>query len=187
MKTKSLTQIAMLCALTILMGLVPNLGIIQVGIVSITLLHIPVIIASILFDITGGTIVGLVFGVTSWFVALTRGASIVDLMFINPLVSILPRFLFGLICGTLCSLIKEEKSWQFGVIGFVSTLIHTALVYICLYLFADRVELSGVMDLAGGFAKYILGGFSVNAILEAVLAAIISIALMSAIKRIKHK
>ncbi len=186
MKTKTLTQLAMLCALTALLGLIPNIGIIQVGPVSITILHIPVIIASVLFDVTGGAITGLVFGLTSMFVAATRGATPIDLLFVNPLISVLPRFLFGITCGLLCKVIKEEKAWQYGLIGFVSTLLHTALVYVCLYLFG-REAIQGVLDLGQGFVKYILGAFTLNAILEATLAAIVSIALMSALKHVRER
>ena len=75
MKVKDLTQIAMLMAITIILGIVPNIGIIQIGPVSLTILHIPVIIAAMLFKVKGGAIVGLTFGLTSWFVASTRAVT----------------------------------------------------------------------------------------------------------------
>lgn len=185
MTTKELATLSMLSALTILLGAVPNIGIIQIGPVSLTILHIPVIIASILFGVKGGLIIGTIFGITSWVVAVTRAFSAIDLLFVNPLVSILPRALFGLICGVLCSLaIKEDpSSIKCSIISFVSTIIHTVLVYIAIYFCGKEILLNGI-ELGGSIQNlipFLLSALTINSLLEAIVAAIVSFILVKSI------
>ena len=189
MKTTTLTQLSMLIALTVLLGVVPNLGMIQVGPVALTILHIPVIIAAALFGIKGGAIVGLSFGVTSWFVAATRAATPIDLLFVNPLVSVLPRVLFGIVAGMFCqaTLFKKDNSVKYAAVGFVSTLIHSFLVYFCLYfcgkeIFFPDTNITGAIS---NFVPFIVSAFTINSLIEAVVAALILALLMKAIKTIR--
>jgi uncharacterized membrane protein len=99
MKTREITINAMLIAITALLAIVPNLGIITIGPVSLTIMHIPVILAGIVFGFQSAVITGVTFGISSMFVAMTRGVTPVDLLFINPVVSVLPRLLFGISVG----------------------------------------------------------------------------------------
>lgn len=186
MKTKELTKLAMLLAITILLGIIPNIGIIQIGIISLTILHIPVIIAGMILGINGSAVTGLVFGLTSFFVASTRGATPVDLLFVNPLVSVLPRLLFGIITGLICKkFVKKDDAVTYGLIGFVCSIIHTVLVYIALYIWGQKtlqIEI-GVLN----FFKYLVGAISINSIIEAIVAGVIMIGLMKGIKKLKTR
>lgn len=184
MKNKDLTTLAMLIAITVLLGIVPNIGIIQIGVVSLTILHIPVIIASLLLGVKGGFITGLCFGLTSLYVASTRAVSPVDLLFVNPLISVVPRLLFGLISGLIGELLKKNtKDVINGLYGFVSTIIHTVLVYASLFIWAKN-------DLGTNFSeynivKYILTAFSINAFIEAIVAGVITVILMKSYRRLR--
>ena len=53
-KTRSLTLMAILIAIMLLMGFVPNLGFIMIGPVSITLMCIPVIVATMVLGLKTG-------------------------------------------------------------------------------------------------------------------------------------
>lgn len=186
MKVKELTQLAMLMAITIILGIVPNIGIIQIGPVSLTILHIPVIIAALLFKVKGGAIVGLTFGLTSWFVASTRAVTPIDLLFVNPLVSVAPRLLFGIIAGIYASLFAKIKVpyVRYGLMAFISTITHSLLVFSFLY-FNGKELFFPTVDVAGAIANYlpfVIGAFTVNSLIEAVVAGLISVILMKALK-----
>ena len=63
-KVKQLVLYALFIALTLLLGLSP-LGFIHLPFASITIVHIPVILAAYLFGVKGGALIGFFFGLTS--------------------------------------------------------------------------------------------------------------------------
>lgn len=71
LETKNITTVGILGAIVIMLGLTP-LGFIPLGVLTITSLHIPVIIAGILEGPVVGGLVGLIFGFFSLFNAMTR-------------------------------------------------------------------------------------------------------------------
>ena len=184
MKTKKLVHLAMLAALTILLGIIPNIGIIQVGLVSLTILHIPVLIAALLYDIEGGIFIGLVFGVTSWFVAATRGVTPIDLLFVNPLVAVVPRVLFGAACGLLYRLVGKEGSWlKDATVGVIGSLIHSVLVLTCIFIFGLSIFYAGT-DFTEGIQVYIAFIIAANVLPEALFAGFVCATVGKALKRI---
>ncbi|MBR3550144.1 MAG: ECF transporter S component, partial [Treponema sp.] len=76
-------------ALSVVLSFTP-LGYIQIGLLAITIMHIPVILAVILAGLVPGVSVGLIFGLSS----LIRAAQTGSPFFINPLCSVLPRMIF---------------------------------------------------------------------------------------------
>ena len=151
-KNKDITLLSMFIAITVVLGVVPNIGIIQIGPISLTILHIPVILASFMLGIKGGIVTGFCFGLTS---------------------------------GFICSRIKDKNSLFTGLSGFACTIIHSALVYIALFLFGAKqlnVEFTAL-----GFLKYIITAISINSLIEAIVAGFICAILIKSIKRIKRK
>ena len=184
MKTKKLVHLAMLAALTVLLGVIPNLGIIQIGVVSLTILHIPVLIAAFLYGVEGGIFMGLVFGVTSWFVASTRGASPIDLLFVNPLVSVMPRILFGAASGFLYRLVGKDGTWiKNAIVGVIGSLIHSILVLTCIFVFGILYTGS---DFVEGLKIYIAFIIAANVLPEALFAGFVCASVSKAIKRVIH-
>ena len=59
MKTKTIVYNALLIAIVIILATVPNLGYIQVGGMAITIIHIPVIIAAVLFGYKSALLMGI--------------------------------------------------------------------------------------------------------------------------------
>lgn len=173
----------MLIAITVLLGIVPNIGIIQIGVVSLTILHIPVIIASLLMGIKGGAITGLCFGLTSLYVASTRGATPIDLLFVNPMISVLPRLLFGVFAGFIGEKLKNNsKDVVNGIYGFVTTFVHSMLVYASLFIWAKNdLGISSEYNIV----KYVITAFSINALIEAIVAGVITVVLMRSYKHIR--
>lgn len=62
---------------------------------SLTILHVPVILGALMEGPVVGLFVGLVFGLTSLIQAAIAPTGPIDVAFVNPLVSILPRLLVG--------------------------------------------------------------------------------------------
>ena len=92
---RKLTIIGILGAITAVLGSTP-IGFIPIGPTRATIMHIPVIIGAIMEGPLVGGFVGLIFGLFSIFQAVTAPTP-VSFAFINPLVSVLPRILIGVI------------------------------------------------------------------------------------------
>lgn len=173
MKTRELVLNAIFIGLIVLMAWVPQLGYIQIfPTVGITIIHIPVIVGALTYK-KSGVILGTAFGLSSLFVALTRPASPVDFLFQNPLVSVLPRILFGLVIYYLYTVFSKtinNKSMIIGLTAFVSTLIHSVLVLGMIYIFG--------VDLLGGseVALQVIGSILItNASIEALAAVLVGV------------
>lgn len=108
LETKNLTTVGILGAIIIMLGLTP-LGFIPLGVLTITSLHIPVIIAGILEGPVVGGLVGMIFGFFSLFNAMTRPGPI-SFVFYNPLISILPRILIGVVTGLVYKALKNKDN-----------------------------------------------------------------------------
>ena len=118
---RKMAIIGVLAAISIMLSMTP-LGFIPIGPTNATIMHIPVIIGAIVEGPLVGITVGFIFGATSLLKALTM-PTITSFAFINPLVSILPRMLIGVIAYYVYKLtIKFTKNvfvsgWITGVVG----------------------------------------------------------------------
>jgi len=63
---------------------------------SLTVMHVPAILGAVLEGPVVGMVVGAIFGVTSLVKAATAPQGPIDVFFVNPVVSVLPRVLVGL-------------------------------------------------------------------------------------------
>jgi len=140
-KVYNMTVIAVFTAIIVIMAFVPWLGYITIGAISITLIHIPVLIGGIFGGRRVSLSLGLVFGLSSLIVALTRPVTPVDLLFQNPLISVLPRVIFGWALYEIYLLFRKVIKQEYISIPVsmaVSTFVHTILVIGALYLFAQE-------------------------------------------------
>lgn len=92
---RKLAIIGVLGAISVILGSTP-IGFIPIGPTRATIMHIPVIIGAIMEGPIVGAFIGLIFGLFSIFQALTAPTA-VSFAFINPLVSVLPRILIGIV------------------------------------------------------------------------------------------
>jgi len=177
-KTQKITRLSIVLAILIVLGFTP-LGFISVPpMVSITIMHIPVIIGSILLGYQYGGILGLAFGIISMIKATMEPVGL-DIFFSpalsgNALASIVmcivPRVILGILPGLLFELFNKKtrlpQSVSIGISAGVSTIIHTFSVLFCLMIFFNGMILADIF-------AYII---SINGLLEAIAAIIISIA-----------
>ena len=100
LSTRKIAIAGIMSAFSILLSLIPSLGYIVVPFtpITITTMHIPVIIAAILEGPVVGGFVGLIFGLSSMYTAATIFSGLpTAFVFLNPLVSVLPRILIGIV------------------------------------------------------------------------------------------
>ncbi len=131
---------ALFLGLMALMTFIPQIGFISITpFIAFTLLHIPVLFGALLFGWQAGLIYGLAFGLMSFIRALIAPVGILDPYFVNPLISILPRTIFGLLAGLTFDFAKIIKNNIYnklflGVTSLALTLIHSVLVLVILGL-----------------------------------------------------
>ena len=185
MSTKEITFNAMFIAIVVIMALIPNLGIITIGPISITILHIPVIVAGIAFGMKSALITSAAFGLSTMFVAMTRAVTPIDVLFANPVLSVLPRLAFGLVIALLWNLAKSFK-WNenvsIGLTAFIGTIMHAVFVLGTLYFFLGYTG-----DLLTQINEWIVFVFTIvlsNTIVEAVAAVILTLPLVHVLWRI---
>ncbi len=176
-RTRKLVLTAALSALIIVLG-ITKLGLIPLGpAASITILHVPIILAACLCGLPSALFTGAVFGIMSLVQAAMSPSGALDPLFVNPLVSVLPRMLTGLIAWALwfvfSKLPKMPKTVSAGITAFLSTVCHTLLVIGSLYVFQGAATREGM----GGMGYFaVIGVLAPQAALEAVAATIICVA-----------
>lgn len=198
-----MAQLGVLSAIIIMMTFVPYIGYISYGPgLSITLIHIPVMIGAIVLGPSAGAMLGGVWGISCIIKALTAPPSPLDAaIFWNPLVSLIPRILAGWLAGLafvglirLCrKLSKKEKNSKLaqgisaGVSAAVGSVANTVLVLSMIYLlygtqFGEQLGINMVSF--GGLLDYIMIAFAANASLEVVVCVVVSIPVSYALARL---
>ncbi len=182
--TRTMTVTGLMLAMTLILTLTP-IGFIQVPPISITIMHLPVIIAGMIAGPISGFIVGLGMGLASMFRAITS-VNPADKLFVNPLVSVLPRVFIGvtsyyaytLVRGALIKL-KNKDLLQGGLAATVGaltgTLTNTVLVLGMLWLvhFANET----------GAIAFFISVLSINVVIEVIVAIIVCVPVAIVIER----
>lgn len=184
-KTTRLAQLSLMIALLVVLGFTP-LGFITVLPVSITIMHIPVIIGAILFGPVFGGALGLTFGIISMIKAIMAPIPPIDILF-SPFASgkpvqsmimcIVPRIVLGVAAGllyqALCK-VGKKQGLNIGISAGVATVMHTLLVLGSLWMLFSALPLRQV------FAAII----GVNGLLELVAAVIVSVCVCKPLKKV---
>jgi uncharacterized membrane protein len=156
-----------LAAIAILLG-VTRLGFIPVPNLSgnATIMHVPAIIGGVMEGWLVGGIVGTIFGLFSFLQATTP-------LFKDPLVAILPRIFIGITAYfTYAGLKKVNEYLALTVAAVVGTLTNTVLVL-------------GMAVIRGYLPMAAIPPIIPQAIAEVIIAAIITVAVVAAWKRVE--
>ena len=156
-----------LAAIAILLG-VTRLGFIPVPNISgnATIMHVPAIIGGVMEGWLVGGIVGTIFGIFSFLQATTP-------LFKDPLVAILPRIFIGITAYfTYAGLKRVNEYVALIVAAVVGTLTNTVLVL-------GMAVIRGYLPLAA------IPPIIPQAVAELIIAAIITVAVVAAWKRIE--
>ncbi|APC42478.1 ECF transporter S component [Clostridium estertheticum] len=183
-KTRELTTIGMLSAVCVVLGLT-GYGFIPLPGFKATIMHIPVIIGSIIGGPIVGMTIGLIFGVFSVIQNITA-PNILSFAFINPLVSVLPRVLIGLTSYYVYKLsFGKNENLRIGLATVIGSLTNTFGVLTMVYiLYAAKFAVSKGIDPSIA-AKTIYSLAIINGVPEAIIATIITIPVILAIKKIR--
>jgi uncharacterized membrane protein len=181
---RQITIVGMMSAVSVVLGLT-GYGFVPLPAAKATIMHIPVIIGAILEGPVVGAVIGLIFGLFSIFQNITT-PSLLSFAFINPLVSVLPRILIGITSYySFRILLKKNEPLSIAIGAAVGTITNTAGVLTMIYiLYAARyAEVIGKSaDIA---AKAIYGIALTNGIPEMIIAILVTVPAVLAIKKIR--
>ena len=188
-----MTHLALLIALQIVLTVTP-VGFFSFGGISITIVHIPVLIGAITLGVKAGAVLGGCFGISSMLVATMRAPSPADQIF-SPFLSgsmwsfvlaFVPRLLCGLFAALVFiaakRLIKKDVP-SAAIAAAIGSLTNTVLVLSFIYLFFGKIyaELNGVtLDVLVGLFITAAG---TNGIVEMLLAAFLCSVLVKPIQK----
>ena len=146
--TRRLTLTAMLVAVELLMWLL-GLGQVPVGALNMSFLTVPVAVGAILLGPPMGAVLGLAFGLTSLFDAMTGRSALTSFFFAHhPFHTVLlcvgMRVLMGLCTGAVFRLIKGKppvRIWKYFAAALCAPLLNTLFFmgYICLFLYQTEM------------------------------------------------
>ena len=194
-KIKNLTMFAFFLAIEVVLFVTP-LGYLRIGVLSATLLHVPVIVCACTMGVKYGALMGLVFGITS-VINATMAPTITSFAF-SPfitvggftggyqslIIAIVPRVLLGVIAGTLFEFCRKKNlsiTLSAGCAALISTMVHVigVLGLIILFYAAPYAEAIGVAETA--FMAAMGTVILTNSIPEIIVAIIANIALTRAL------
>lgn len=183
----NLARLGVFIALLIVLN-ITRIGLIPLGPISVTTLHVPVLVGAVLFGLPFGAILGLVFGLMSLFNALQGTAGPLSFLIVNPLVSVVPRVAFGAIAGVIADRMREKHSLvSYAVPAFVGSMMNTILFLGTLALFfseeyamAMEIPQSAVLGAVGSVAL-------VNGLPEAIVATLITTGIAKAYESATHR
>lgn len=198
-KTEHTVLMGLFTAIVILLAFTP-IGYIQLPFIKATVIHIPVIIASVLLGYKYGAILGFLFGATSLFnntvnPALSsfafspfvplpgteRGSLLALVICFVPrvLVGVTPYFVFS---GLNKLMRKKLSAVSFTIAGVIGSLTNTLLVmHLIYFLFKDAY--ASIRNVAvEAVYGVILGIIAANGIPEAIVAGVLTAAICGAVK-----
>ena len=175
LNVRKMTVIGVLSAISIMMSMLPFIGYIPIGPTKATIMHIPVIIGAIIEGPVVGATIGLIFGLTSLWNAMTQ-PTITSILFLNRLVSILTRVLIGVVAYYVYQGIYKisKKVYAAGFMaGLVGSLANTVGVLGMIYvLYADKY-LERIGQAGADAGKWLFTLAATNGVPEALVAALI--------------
>lgn len=185
---RRMAVISVLSAISIVLSMIPFVGYIPLGPVKATIMHVPVIIGAVIEGPLVGAAVGLIFGLTSLFKAFTE-PTITSFCFMNPVISVLPRILIGVVAYYVYTLIYKisKKVYVSGfVAGVIGSLTNTIGVMGLIYIIYAEKYMQAIGQ-TGNAGKYILAICATNGIPEAIVAGILVAAVAVAMIRKSKK
>lgn len=207
MKLKEFTLTAIFLSIILLCAFTP-FGFIHLGVIKATIIHIPIIIASIILGPRIGAFLGLVFGFTSIAIN-TISPTLLSFAFSPAIpvlgtshgsfwalfIAIVPRILIGVIpyylLRAIHSITKKKQTKQKTALfltGLLTTFTHTFLVMGSISLvFQDAYAQAINAGSTSAIYKAVLTVFFTNGLAEALLAGIVTTAVVIPLLKVSKK
>lgn len=186
-----------LSALSIVLNFTPVGYIYLPGLaVQITLMHIPVIIGAVLEGPVAGAFIGLVFGLSSFYTAVTSPIPIA-FAFLNPLVSILPRILIGIVAYYVYQALdrilgNKRTAISIGVSAVLGTTTNTVGVLGMIYILYAKKYIAALISMTPELSdtikpSYIFLSAVPNFIAEVIASIVLCIPIVLAIRKVRNQ
>jgi uncharacterized membrane protein len=182
-----LVTLALMVALTILLGVTPLGYLPPIFGVEITIMCLPVIIATIALGLRGGLVIGLAFAATSLYQALTAPAGLLAPLVAYPAAMypsiFIPRLLIPVVTYLIYKATRKlPNGWRFGISAAAGSLSNTIFFLLFVYVL-------GANQLAAFFGmtkQAVLAALAVliptNGLMEMAAAVIICVPVLFALK-----
>lgn len=184
-----ISVLAVLMAIIIIQNIVPFFGYIPIAGLSLTTIHITVIIAAVILGPKDGALIGGIWGLIDWIRAFVAPTSaLAPIVFTNPLVSVVPRVLIGVVAGWLFIWFNRRKQPTLGLTlaGVAGSLTNTILVLGLIgTLYRNQAAGFYQLDLSK-LMPYLLTIVGTNGVPEAILAGILTPLIGTALLRFKR-
>lgn len=140
-----LTELAVLIAIILIMGVfMPTLGFIKIGVLEISLITIPIAIGGMVMGPGAGAILGLVFGLASFYQCFGLSAFGAALLGINPFLTFIVCVPTRVLMGWLGALafkginkLDKKKTVSYFAGGLITPILNTiffmAALVLCFY------------------------------------------------------
>lgn len=192
---RKMVIIAMLSGICLFLGLT-GLGFIPLPLFKLTILHLPVIIGAIIEGPVVGGSIGLIFGLFSIYQNITAPTPMSP-FFYNPLISILPRVLIGVLSYYIYKIIRSKIKnikVSIGIAAVCGSLVNTIGVLGGIYLIYFK-DYANILVERGTIASNSLNAVTTalltvigtNGLAEAILSAIIVTPIVIAIFKMQKK
>ncbi len=184
---KRMSTLALLIAIILVMSFTP-LGYLQIGPLSMSLLTIPVAIGAITMGPVDGLILGIVFGLTSLFNAMSGASAMGTAMFsINPfgcfVVCVVARALMGVCAGLvylgLSKVNSNKEKLNFCLSGLLAAFFNTLFFMgsLCIFFYSSDYVQGLVTALhVSNPIMFIIVLVGFQGVMEMVLCSIVSTA-----------
>jgi len=189
-KAARLTLLALLIAILVVLAFV---NIPQPAGLSITFNMIPVAIAAIAMGYTGGAIVGGAFGLISFLQCFgiigfsAMGAALVG---VSPVLMFIQRFCSRVLVGILSALVYRAMQRRgirpqicCTVTGFAAAFFNTFFFMTLLVLLFGHTEYMQGLMAGRGVLAFIIASVGINAVVEMIVAAIVTGAVGTALQK----
>ena len=192
---RKMVVIAMLSGICLFLGLT-GLGFIPLPLFKLTILHLPVIIGAIIEGPVVGSSIGLIFGLFSIYQNITAPTPMSP-FFYNPLVSIVPRVLIGILSYYIYKLIRNKLKnikLSITIAAVCGSLVNTIGVLGTVYLiyFKDYAEIlmsKGTIasNSVSAVTTALLTVIGTNGLAEAILSGLLVTPIVIAIFKMQKK
>lgn len=186
--TLRLNMLAMFIAIILVQTSIPLIGYIPIGPLEITIIPMTVVVATVLLGTVDGAIIGGVWGLTTFVRAFVWPTSpLAAIVFVNPIISVIPRIMIGVVAGMTYNYLKRHLSNQtvsISVAAVLGSLTNTILVLGLIYLFykakAPQLYQINIKELL----PYLLGVVGTNGVPEAMFSGIVTPLIAVPVKKI---
>ena len=201
-KTRGMVQLALFSAIILILAFTPFLGYIPLGFTRATIIHIPVIVASVMLGPKKGAFLGALFGLTS-LINNTVNPTVTSFVFspfynvggvsgnwLSLVICFVPRILVGVVpyyvykwVRSLFHKRKDAQTVPLICAGIAGALTNTLLVMNMIFLFFQRDYAAANKKAPEALYTFILSVIGINGVPEAIVAAVLTLAICKALLR----